>query len=550
MFDRFSSEKKETLYPVHQDKHKIKIYRNAYDDISYSSGLFVDMQNAIKKAKEFICISSWSISLTANLKMEKNLGELLVEAAKRGVKVYILVWDSYRSEKQKVININKDFLESFNSRNIFYKRATRTKQFFYKKFLSHHQKILITENTAFINGIDLVPYVVDSKEHLGSQDYIWQDAGSQVQGKVILDIFEMFQARWCSQPEAYMICNSDALAINYLKEHCTHLKKTEFLKLEKEDKEKKDDSVQFLVSLTKADYSSTRFWPFKTDYTNEIHTEILKSIKKSKNYIFIINQYFIGHYIGQESSPNKIPQALIDRIAEAYSAKEPFHVYCTFPAVPGKAGTLEAASLLRMQWETTQYVIHEINKKTNGHASDYITFMELIVTDVALSAYRQVYVHSKILLTPTEIFVGSANFNERSLAGNRDSESMMKIIGYDTERHEFLVGILEEFYGYNIFQKLKEYEVLKSLGSPEIRAIIQSSIDSRFLSLSPKARLTIEKFPRDSEQKVSHLLGCAYPWGLISRKNLMQGEKPSYVSDQAPAPLALINKLGGGIYTR
>jgi phosphatidylserine/phosphatidylglycerophosphate/cardiolipin synthase-like enzyme len=503
-------------------------------------------------AEKFICISSWHNSLTKDLGMGKTLGELLVEAGKRGTKIYILIWDHCQSNKQSDIKQNLDYLKSVDSSNIFYKKSTRTNDFLNMKFLSHHQKILLTEKTIFINGMDFVPKAIDTREHLSLKGNRWHDVGSQAQGSIILDVFEMFDARWRSQVRNCMLHNSDSVARESLREHLCYLEeKISRSKLTDKIEDNSQESIQLLVSLSRSDYQSPhRMWPFKSDYTNEIHAAIFKSINKSKDYIFIANQYFIGQYTGHESSPNKISQALIHRILKAHHNHENFHVYFMLPSMPGHIEAVSTNHILRKQWKTIEYVISEINNITGNKAAQYITFTELGAMDETEEHYYQIYVHSKILFTPNEIYIGSANFNERSLAGNRDSETMLHIKGYHIEQAEFRYSIIEEFYGEEVLKKLQMENTLDNLGSKNAQKIILDNIDTRLKNLNPSAKIFEEKLKITPKKMSAELLGFAYPWGLIPRKKLMLGEKPPRVPEHESIKVSFINKLGCSNFTR
>lgn len=528
--------KKQTLYPARLDRHKIKIYSNTYDDDTLSSGAFYDMKKAIEQAEKFICIASWNNSLTGDLRMGKTLACLLEDAAKRNVKVYILIWNHIHPNKQNTIKKNYARILSTESPNIFYKKSNRNDDFLDTRCYSHHQKIFLTEKTTFICGMDFVPKTVDSKEHSGTYGYFWHDASVQAQGSIILDVFETFNARWRSQPQECMLYNSDIESRKLLTEHHYYLQS---LYEQKERTTTHEQSIQFLVSLSKNDYQSPlRMWPLHKDYTNEIHKTILKMIQEAKNYIFISNQYFISQYIGHEFSPNGISTALIDRVLTAHRNQEPFHVYLTLP-LHEKKNALTDRSLARKEWKTIEYMISEINKKTKNKSINYLTITQLDSIN-KLNEHHQIYVHSKFLFTPDGIIIGSANFNERSLSGERDSEAMLHIRGYTAEQAEFRDSILEEYYGTNTLFELKKQGVSHVLGETKAQDIIQSSIDERFYK-------TLSKTPASHQDD---LPGTAQPWGLIARKELMQGKKPPRIPGSESILVASINHLGYNKYTR
>ena len=606
-----------TLYPIHDEPHEIKFFSNAYDDLTRTSGTFCEIEKAIKSANEFICITSWNNFFTKDLGMNKLLIELLLEAAARGVKIFILMWA--RNPKDKLIGDsgiedNLIYFQSSNNPNIFYKKAIRNGSYLERKFYSHHQKIFVTEEIAFIGGLDFVPKVADSREHADVGGKMWHDAACSARGPVIQDILEMFYARWCAQPDNLMLFNDNIKAIKHLKSY-TQLKDKK-MEHKLEEKKETNKNIQFLVCLTQQDYLlPKKAWPLKSATTTEINSAYLKCIKEAKKYIIMANQYFISLYDRHYQSANKISFALIDRIVRAHQQNKQFHIYFILTAVPGNdLLTLKPLTILRKEWKTLKFLFNQINNFTDNNAEKYITVIELGKvkeleserTHKKQTYYHQIYIHAKYLLSEDSLMIGSANFNERSLSGDRDSESVLKIEGYTDEIMDFRNRLIEEYFGTNTFERLKKESLLNDLGSDAARSIIEDNIANK-LKLLPKeahyqpniynlplipamkdadkketisedstvASMTLiqetlatkpigssskeeimdfkihetsqrsqklEELKKDNHQ----LSGCAFPWGLISKNSLLKGNKPSRVPEKSPYIARIGGFLGAG----
>ena len=174
---------------------------------------------------------------------------------------------------------------------------------------------------------------------------------------------------------------------------------------------------------------------------NSILEAYYKLIDHSKHYIYIENQFFISRSFEGENKQylveNKIAFHLVNRILKAYKNKEKFRVYVFIPLLPGFAGEPEKSGTLQI---ILKYTFESIcrNKglsiieklieamEPNGdHWEDYIGFFSLrnhaIVNGIPKT--ELIYIHSKLMIVD-DIYVicGSANINDRSMKGPRDSE--------------------------------------------------------------------------------------------------------------------------------
>ncbi|CAO2206498.1 unnamed protein product [Urochloa humidicola] len=189
---------------------------------------------------------------------------------------------------------------------------------------------------------------------------------------------------------------------------------------------------------------------------NSIHVAYIRAIRSAERFIYIENQYFIGSSHAWPSYPhrgasNLVPMEIALKVASKIRAGKPFAVYILIPMWPeGDPRSDRAQEILYWQNQTmaTMYkvIAREIELVGLKGASpeDYLNFYCLgnredkqvageqpvdssDGTSAAALARRHrrfmVYVHSKGMVVDDEyVIVGSANINQRSLDGSRDTE--------------------------------------------------------------------------------------------------------------------------------
>ncbi|KAM7279849.1 hypothetical protein ACFE04_006983 [Oxalis oulophora] len=170
---------------------------------------------------------------------------------------------------------------------------------------------------------------------------------------------------------------------------------------------------------------------------DSIHCAYCSLIEKAEHFIYIENQFFISGLAADETIRNRVLEALYRRILRAYTEQKCFRVIVVIPLLPGFQGGLDdggAASvraIMHWQYRTIcrgkNSILHNLNAVLGQKTSDYISFYGLRsygeLFDGGSVATSQVYVHSKVMIVDdTSVLVGSANINDRSLLGSRDSE--------------------------------------------------------------------------------------------------------------------------------
>uniref|UniRef100_A0A336MPQ6 Phospholipase n=1 Tax=Culicoides sonorensis TaxID=179676 RepID=A0A336MPQ6_CULSO len=166
-----------------------------------------------------------------------------------------------------------------------------------------------------------------------------------------------------------------------------------------------------------------------------IHEAYIDTITKAQHYIYIENQFFISMERGNLYVKNGIVERLYERIMRAVKENKVFRVFVVMPLLPGfegdVGGTSGNAVRVITHWNYSsinrgQYSL--ISRLITAGVEDpfqYISFHSLRTHSVLNGSpiTELIYVHSKLLICDDKtIICGSANINDRSLIGKRDSE--------------------------------------------------------------------------------------------------------------------------------
>ncbi len=160
------------------------------------------------------------------------------------------------------------------------------------------------------------------------------------------------------------------------------------------------------------------------------------AIQLSEHFVYIENQFFItSTFVDGNAVENRIGDALVDRIIRAHQNKTPWRACIVIPLLPGYTfpiDTAEASSvrlILECQNRTISRGASSIYSRLRKHGidpEDYISFFSLRGWGKFKSGAlctEQVYIHGKTMVVDDRLVIcGSANINERSQRGDRDSE--------------------------------------------------------------------------------------------------------------------------------
>lgn len=236
-------------------------------------------------------------------------------------------------------------------------------------------------------------------------------------------------------------------------------------------------------------------WSAGTSQTEEsMHSAYCSLIEKAEHFIYIENQFFISGLAGDEIIRNRVLEALYRRIMRAYNDKKCFRVIVVIPLLPGFQGGVDdggAASvraIMHWQYRTicrgNNSILHNLSDLLGPKTHDYISFYGLRaygkLFDDGPVASSQVYVHSKIMIVDDCIaLIGSANINDRSLLGSRDSE--IGVLIEDKEPvNSFMGGKPWKAGKFSLTLRLSLWSEHLGLRSGEIDQIIDPVVDSTY----------------------------------------------------------------------
>ncbi len=179
---------------------------------------------------------------------------------------------------------------------------------------------------------------------------------------------------------------------------------------------------------------SVSAWSAGQPHEDSIHKAYLHLIENAEHFIYIENQFFISSQ-DDANVENKIQLALVERIHLAYKSKKKFSVIIFMPLKPEFAGDYESVSPLGAitHWNYATLfsgkdsLFERLENKGVPRSSipSYVHVYGLRTHDSMGGELvtELIYVHSKIMIVDDRItIIGSANINDRSMRGDRDSE--------------------------------------------------------------------------------------------------------------------------------
>eukprot|EP01094_Clydonella_sp_ATCC50884_P022040 TRINITY_DN4980_c1_g1_i1.p1 TRINITY_DN4980_c1_g1~~TRINITY_DN4980_c1_g1_i1.p1 ORF type:complete len:1036 (+),score=300.83 TRINITY_DN4980_c1_g1_i1:143-3109(+) len=399
------------------------------------------------EAQKRIFIAGWWLVPHLPLIREPGKGhitlmEVLLEAANRGVEIYVLTW-----QETEIAGLGLDSRHYAHEMQQAHKNIhALTHPHTTPLVWSHHQKfVVVDEDIAFVGGIDLCYMRYETKDypltdqHAEYKDQLfpgrdygnlcitagrkgdprgdqvdrntvprmpWHDVHMSVNGPAALDVAYNFIQRW-----NHAVVTTGA-ASSLLLSPCPRTP----------GGHRGSCKVQVTRSIA--------MWSGGVPVENSIYKAYIDAINHAKHYIYIENQYFISSTFSDRPK-NRIALALYERIKLAIERRENFRVFVMIPLFP--AGNLvDIATRYVVKWiyktinRRKTSIFHLLGKDfPDVDLENYIQFFSLRAWDKLGDAYvtEQVYIHSKLMIVDDETAIlGSANINDRSMKGSRDSE--------------------------------------------------------------------------------------------------------------------------------
>ena len=269
-----------------------------------------------------------------------------------------------------------------------------------------------------------------------------------------------------------------------------------------EKNEQKDQSIpmDFKIQALR----SVCYWSIGK---KQIERSILKGyyqlIDNSKHYIYIENQFFITKPFSDDERKNsnldldklvknEIGLHIRSRIERAFEKKEKFKVFICIPLLPGFSGTPGESSTMNAVIKHTYKSIYNnqgmsllelLRKKLGDEVDNYIFFFSLrnhgVIGGVPVT--ELIYIHSKLLIVDDEkVLIGSANINDRSMKGNRDSE--FAVIMEENKNNESIMDG-NKFMASNYALTLRKHLMAEHLGLNDNDEILNDPLSDNLWNL-------------------------------------------------------------------
>ena len=263
---------------------------------------------------------------------------------------------------------------------------------------------------------------------------------------------------------------------------------------------------------------------------NSILQAYYQLIENSKHYIYIENQFFISKSFEDNGKPylveNKIALFIRNRILKACRNKEKFRVYIFIPLLPGfegepeKSGTLQIIlkytyeSICRNRGLSIIEKLKEEMDKIGEKWQDYIGFYSLrnhaLVNGIPKTEI--IYIHSKLMIVDDlYVICGSANINDRSLKGSRDSEFCVLI---KERRAELSKMNKKTFKAAKFASSLRKSLMSEHLG-------INANDDILIDPVSDELNELIRKTAHENTFTFRQIFGC-YPDDCYTKFNMIK----------------------------
>jgi phospholipase D1/2 len=533
-----------------------------------------NVSRAISMARDVIYIHDWWLSpelymrRPAAISQRWRLDRLLKRKADEGVKIFVIVYRNINSAIPIDSEYSKFSLLDLGE-NVYVQRSPnqfRQNTFFW----AHHEKICVIDHcVAFCGGVDLcfgrwdtpahpltddkltgfevnnLPKDSDHCQLWPGKDYSnprvqdfysldkpyeemydrtkiprmpWHDIGMQIVGQPARDLSRHFVQRW-----------------NYILRQRQPSRPTPMI-LPPPDFLPADIEALGLGGTCEVQICrSACAWSLGTSKVeHSIMTAYCDLIKASQHFVYIENQFFISSCeVEGTIIENKVGDALVERILRAAQNHEDWRAIIIIPLMPGFQNTVDSPDgssvrlIMQCQFRSIcrgESSIFERLRAQGVDPEDYIQFYALRtwgkIGPNGILVTEQLYIHAKAMIVDDRVaIIGSANINERSMLGSRDSE--IAAIVRDTDMvpsvmagrpymvakfaHCFRMRLMREHLGIDVDQICEE-----ELEDEEVERELRRSEEDDQLSLSspesPTSDQETERVLIDNKMKLQEEL--------------------------------------------
>ncbi|KAG6783636.1 hypothetical protein POTOM_009299 [Populus tomentosa] len=413
-----------------------------------------------------------------------NLGELLKYKSQEGVRVLLLVWDDKTSHNKFFLRTVIGTLYTHHQKCVLVDTQASGNNRKITAFIggldlcdgrydTPEHRLFRDLDTVFQDDYHNPTFPAGTK----GPRQPWHDLHCKIEGPAAYDVLTNFEQRWRKASKWSEFGRSFKRATHWHDDALIKLERISWIlgpspSVPNDDPtlwvSEEDDPENWHVQVFRSiDSGSLKGFPkdvYQAEKQNlvcaknlvidkSIQTAYIQAIRSAQHFIYIENQYFLGSSFAwsdykNAGAENLIPMELALKIASKIRAKERFAVYVVIPMWPeGVPTSASVQEILFWQGQTMQMMYEVIANELksmnleNSHPQDYLNFYCLGNREevpgsnnsgdqtVSISQKFQrfmIYVHAKGMVVDDEyVILGSANINQRSMAGSRDTEIAM-----------------------------------------------------------------------------------------------------------------------------
>jgi phospholipase D1/2 len=453
------------------DRHTLRLSKARY--LIGGRATYRKIAEAILAAEHEIFVLGWWITPHIPLvregeplpgNVDPRLSRLLRSAAERGVRVFVLIFH----ETGSFVPNDSEWAEAeLRHPNVFV--ARHRSRFDINRLWSHHEKVVVVDQQlAFVGGIDLClgryedadyrlrdtggDLIWDGQDYsnprirdfadvrsAGARDILdrrsqprmpWQDVSCALLGRAARDVARHCIERWNhAKSMRPQYANMPTVLLHRKVNVCND--RLVDLVSEAGD-ESWPSSCGSWHECTAQVVRSVGRWSAGTRSERSAHAAYCDLVQGAERFVFIENQFFVSGLDGDSEIGNRVAEAIYRRIVKAHEKQERFHVMVVMPLLPALDGPISSSSpgppLYVMYWQYRSFrnlrqSLLDAGVDAGAFLSVYGLRTHAVLEDGSPPVAEEIYVHSKVMVVDDRLaIIGSANINDRSLMGSRDSE--------------------------------------------------------------------------------------------------------------------------------
>jgi phosphatidylserine/phosphatidylglycerophosphate/cardiolipin synthase-like enzyme len=359
-------------------------------------------------AGDRVCFTDWRSDADERLTDDgPTIGELLADAARRGVEVRGLLWRSHSDKMRFNAQENRHLGAVVNEAGgeaLFDERVRRGG--------SHHQKLLVVqrnsrpqEDVAFVGGLDVCHGRRDDVEHLGDPQAPplderygprppWHDASLEIRGPAVSHVLEVFSERW-----------DDPTPLDHRNPYRALVRRSAGMPRHPEPLPERWDPPPACgpheVQVLRTYPAKHPPFPFAPDGERSIAHAYERAFARARRLVYIEDQYFWS-------------EAVVRTLADALRREPALQVIAVVPRFPEEDTAVSGTPMRLGQWQAV-----DLLRQAGGS--------RFAMYDPENAAGTPVYVHAKVCVVDDAwMTCGSDNLNLRSWT--HDSEVTCAVV--------------------------------------------------------------------------------------------------------------------------